>query len=322
MFFCPTFFMFKYVDNYFVCGNVCVVQGVFVVKKNLAGGSLSAVDLSLSCSLFTEGGIKKYYDYSQDIDGDMRYIIHEWNCVLIDLFRDSKYVKYLGPVGKKLVAHRGDNFVPKCCSSGHDVVVQSLHYTLRFQENVRYLKAKYADDYNIVFCDLGCGLSPLAVVFQTVYDLDEVYCIDIAPEIAELYVVASNRLLGKSPTFIDWAQAQKLARSGVLNTVSAVGCLPQMPISEQKKYMCSINENFRNFFIETKYKQSDRVPNPQNAFSLSDLMQFRMEVSNISDIEMAMIAYSLRYNNRFIREQPKRIEDFLRQRSRSLFLSR
>ena len=288
-------------------------------KKNL-----NNIDMALSCTLFLECALKKYKNYAVSVDADMMRIIHEWNRVLVSVLKEEPYNKLLGTVGRKLIIniHGYQDFVPRCVDGAFDVSVQSLHYALRFQENVQYLKEKYNSGSDIVFCDLGCGFSPLSVVLQNEYNLGNVYCIDIVPEVAEIYTTVANKMYGKNPDFVDWKSAQKMAADGDINTLNAVGCLPHMPLDVQKKYMMAANKKFPNFFLEIKYKKQEKVPNSKQAFSLLDLQKMKMDVKNVSDVETAMIGSSMRYMFRFVHSKPDRINDFLVERTRSLFLSR
>lgn len=285
---------------------------------------LNNIDMALSCSLFLEGALKKYKKYAVSVDADMMRVIREWNRVLLSVLKEKSYDKLLGTVGQKLIinVHKYQDFVLRCVDDAYDVAVQSLHYALRFQENVQYLKGKYNSGSDIVFCDLGCGFSPLSVAFQNEYDLSNVYCIDVVPEIADIYTIVANKMCNKAPEFIDWESAQKMAIDGDINTLNAVGCLPHMPLDMQKKYMLAVNKKFPNFFLEIKYKTQDMVPNSKQAFSLLDLQKIKIDVKNVSDVETAMIGSSIRYMFRFVHSKPDRINDFLVERTRSLFLSR
>ena len=176
----------------------------------------------------------------------------------------------------------------------------------------------------MIFCDLGCGLSPLGAVFQLKYNLPDVYCVDVAPEIADLYTEAAYKLGGKLPSFVGWDVAKRLAKKDTdvaLNTVVSVGCLPHMNLDTQKRYLHDINNKFENFFVEIKYKQQDGVRGEDNAFSLYDLQKLRLDVENVNNIETAVIRNAIKYLRRFIKLKDNR-KDFLEDNSRSLFLSR
>ena len=280
-----------------------------------------SIGMAFSCTLFLEAALRKYSRYASSIDKEKVSLIHEWNLVLVSLLKDPRYKTMLGDIGNKLVKYtnRHYDFSQKCVDDAPDVNVQSLHYALRFQENIRFIDKKYAADINIVPCDIGCGLSPLTIILQNQYDLKDVYCIDIVPEIADLYTNASYQLTGKIPTFIDWDSAKCM--SGKINTINSVGCFPHMSLDGQKEYIKAINKSFANFFIEIKYKKQDGIANSENAFSLQDLQKLRIDVDNVTDIETAMIRNSLTYLSRFVHARPER-KDFLINQSRSLFLSR
>ena len=280
-----------------------------------------SIGMAFSCTLFLEAALRKYSRYASSIDKEKVSLIHEWNLVLVSLLKDPRYKTMLGDIGNKLVKYtnRHYDFSQKCVDDAPDVNVQSLHYALRFQENIRFIDKKYAADINIVPCDIGCGLSPLTIILQNQYDLKDVYCIDIVPEIADLYTNASYQLTGKIPTFIDWDSAKCM--SGKINTINSVGCFPHMSLDGQKEYIKAINKSFANFFIEIKYKKHDGLHNSENAFGLSDLQKLRVDVENVTDIETAMIKNSLSYLAKFVHARPN-FKEFLVEQSRSLFLSR
>lgn len=292
-----------------------------MVENVKAKEDFGSIGMALSCTLFLEGALKQYKKYADLVDSNTISVITEWNKVLISLLQNYKYRFVLGDIGNSLIngSRRFRDYIQKCVECAPDVNVQSLHYILRFQENMRFLDAKYNIDKNLCLCDLGCGLSPLAVLMQTKYNLQNVYAIDIMPEICDLYTNAAYKFCGKMPTFIDWKTAQD--KSMGIDTITSIGCLPHMPIESQKEYMKIIDKNFPNFFLEIKYKKSYNLNNSENAFSLQDLQKLRVDVQNVTDIEMAIIRNSLRYLNKFVRAKPDR-KDFLVNQSRSLFLCR
>jgi len=281
------------------------------------------IGMALSCSFFLKGALEEYKDHIYHVDDDMVCFIYEWNKVLFDLARDSKYKHVVGEIGYNLLKFSSlrKNFAQQCIKDAPDIAVQSLHYALRFDESVRFLKTKYSCDKNLRFVDLGCGLSPLVAVFQMKYNSDDVYCIDIIPEISDLYTNVSYQLCGKIPSFIDWGLAQKMAAKGDLNAIVSVGCLPHMPIQAQKEYMKIINEKFDNFFVEIKYNHRDNIPDSANAFNVPELQSFVDDVKNISDIKTVAYRNSFKYISKFLHAKPNR-RDFLINQSRSLFLSR
>lgn len=281
------------------------------------------IGMALSCTLFLEAALKKYKKYAASVDEDSIKVINEWNRIIISLLNDSSYRPMLGRIGNKLIDHKQlcKNFAQKCVDDAPDVSAQSLHYALRFNENVRFLKNKYDVDSELKFVDLGCGLSPLSAVIQTKYNLENVYCIDTVPEIVDLCAKASCKLNGKEPQFITWDQAQKMSGKNGINTIVSVGVLPHMPLKMQKEYMEQINKKFDNFFLEIKYKKKNDIKNSDNAFSIQELQNLRIGVENVSDIETVAIRNCLNYISKFVHAKPNR-RDFLANQSRSLFLSR
>ena len=280
-----------------------------------------SIGMALSCTLFLEGALKKYKKYTVSVNEDTVLLIKEWNNVLISLLVDQRYKTMLGDIGNKLVKFKSrcQDYAARCVDDAPDVNVQSLHYALRFQENIKFLNRKIEENERLSFIDFGCGLSPLSVVVQNEYSLVNCYCIDIVPEIADLYTNASYQLIGKIPNFIKWDDAK--SENNEINTISSVGCLPHMPLDIQKEYLKIINKRFENFFLEIKYKKQDSVKNSEKAFSLQDLQKLRIDVDNVTDIETAMIKNSLSYLSKFVHAKPDRM-DFLINQSRSLFLSR
>ena len=287
-----------------------------VVKNNFG-----SIGMALSCTLFLEGALNKYKKYTISVNDDTVLLIKEWNNVLISLLIDPRYKTMLGNIGNKLIKFKSkcQDYAARCVDDAPDVNVQSLHYALRFQENIKFLNRKIKENERLSFVDFGCGLSPLSIVMQNEYSLVNTYCIDIVPEIADLYTNASYQLIGKIPEFIDWEYAK--SENNDINTIVSVGCLPHMPLNVQKEYLKTINKKFENFFLEIKYKKQDGIANSENAFSLMDLQKLRIDVDNVTDIETAMIKNSLIYLSKFVHAKPER-KDFLINQSRSLFLSR
>ena len=287
-----------------------------VVKNNFG-----SIGMALSCTLFLEGALNKYKKYTVSVNDDTVLLIKEWNNVLISLLIDPRYKTMLGNIGNKLIKFKSkcQDYAARCVDDAPDVNVQSLHYALRFQENIKFLNRKIKENERLSFVDFGCGLSPLSIVMQNEYSLVNTYCIDIVPEIADLYTNASYQLIGKIPEFIDWEYAK--SENNDINTIVSVGCLPHMPLNVQKEYLKTINKKFENFFLEIKYKKQDGIANSENAFSLMDLQKLRIDVDNVTDIETAMIKNSLIYLSKFVHAKPER-KDFLINQSRSLFLSR
>lgn len=281
------------------------------------------IGMALSCTLFLEGALMKYRTYAPSIDEDSLKIIREWNRVLVSLLQDNRYNPMLGSIGNKLLKYIANHqgFINCCVDKAHDVNIQSLHYVLRFQENVGFLDNKISNHDNINFVDFGCGFSPLIPVMQAKYGLKDTYCTDIVPEIADLYTNASYKLSGSIPSFIDWNQIQDKATKGELNTFVSVGCFPHIPKDQQAEYMKVISKKFQNFFLEIKYKSSENMPDSENAFSLADLQKLRMDVDDVKNIESAMLKNGLLYVRKFIRARADR-RDFLTNQSRSIFLSR
>lgn len=281
------------------------------------------IGIPLSCTLFLEGALKKYNRSTHSVDSDILNLVKDWNKILLSLLKDNIYKPALGILGNKLInrASSRKSFIPRCIEEAHDVSVQSLHYALRFSESVSFLKNKLQKDANLEFCDLGCGLSPLAAVFQAQYNLSNTYCIDTTPEIADLYTTAAYKLGGHIPKFIDWNTAKQMSSNNGLNTIVSLGCLPHMKLDTQKQYLRDINKVFTNFFIEIKYTNQSDTPGSNGIFTLKELQKMRLEVENIDNIETAAIRNSMRYMSAFVRLKSDRT-DFLGNSCRSLFLSR
>ncbi len=281
-----------------------------------------SIGVPLSCSIFLEWALNSYKPYIKSINEDTLKIVHEWNTVLTATLKNSKYKSNLGATGDKLLHYTTENinFGSKCIATAQDVNVQSLHYALRFDKSVGFLRDKYEQAPKLRFCDLGAGFSPLSVVFQTQYGIENVYCIDIVPEIADIYTQSAYKLYGNAPDFIDWKTLQTKPEKTNLNTIISVGCFPHMPIETQKEYMREINDKFDNFFLEIKYKKQNQTTNIDNAFSLSDLQELCLDFENIMDVETAVKRNAIDYLRKFMHAKPNRA-DFINN-CRSLFLSR
>lgn len=287
-------------------------------RKNIYYGS---IDIPLSCSVFLEPALKRYVRNISPLSHETKQFIHEWNLVLMDVLKSSRYSAYIGDIGRKILSGtmKSSQFPTKCVETARSVPLHSLHYAIRFSESVEFLANKIEQNANIKFVDFGCGFSPLAPVVQSEYDIADTYCIDNKPEILEVYSMVSEKVSGRSPICISWDKAKDMATSKQLNTVVAMGVLPYISLDEQVADLKFINANFPNFLVEIKYNNNqDNVG--ENVFDLKRLQKLRMSVEHTKTIETTMIQNSLRYLHRFMCAMPGK--KYFLENDRSLFLSR
>ncbi len=281
------------------------------------------MDIPLSCSVFLEPALNKYVRTIAPLSRDTKKFIHEWNRALIDILKTSLYSAHLGDVGHKIISRtlNSDEFPTRCVESARSVPLHSLHYCIRFSESMNFLVNKLKSNPDIKFVDFGCGFSPLAPVMMAEYNLnvDNVYCIDNKPEIIDVYSRVSEKLSGRAPHSISWADAKSMATSGNLNTIVAMGVLPYIALDEQVSDLKFINAHFPNFLVEIKYNNNSDTAG-ENVFNLTRLQKLRLSVENTQTLETTMIQNSLRYLHKFMCAMPDK--RYFLENDRSLFLSR
>ena len=279
------------------------------------------MDIPLSCSVFLEPALNKYIRSIEPVSRETKKFVHEWNLALVDILKTSQYSAHLGDMGRKILSRtlQSDMFPAKCVESAKNVPLHSLHYAIRFSESMRFLASKIASNPNIKFVDFGCGFSPLAPVVQSEYNIDNAYCIDDKPEIIEVYCRASEKVSGRAPRSISWAEAKSMATSKNLDTIVAMGVLPYIALDDQVSRLKFINNNFPNFMIEIKYNNNAETAG-ENVFDLTRLQKLRLSVENTQTLETTMIQNSLRYLHKFMCAMPGK--RYFLANDRSLFLSR
>ncbi len=280
---------------------------------------LGLFDIPLSCSLFMEQAYYRWRSYVAPLSTDMQEYIREWNLALVDVMRMACMRPYLGGIGQQLIngTVRSDKYLESCLEYAANVPMHSLHYALRFTEGVKFLSDKIESQPKLSFVDLGAGLSPMAAVVQTEYNMGNAYIIDV-PEIMDAYLRTAELVGGRVPHAITWDEAKALAVSHRMDAIVAMGVFHYMDIDEQVRRLQFINANIPNFLLEVKYNNSKTAG--QNTFDLQRLQSLRMLVSNTQTLETTMIKNSLRYLTGFIRAMPDR--KYFLQNDRSLFFSR
>lgn len=283
--------------------------------------NFGTIDVPLSCSMFLEPALKKYVHNIAPLSRETKKYVHEWNCALVDILKSSQYSAHLGQMGRKILNNTlaSDTFPAKCVESARNVPLHSLHYAIRFSESINFLTNKIANNQDIKFVDLGCGLSPLVPIIQAQYNVTDAYCIDDKPEIIDVYSIASERVFGRAPHSISWDAAKNMAADGELNTIVAMGILPYIKLDDQVSRLKYINNNFQNFLVEIKYNNNAETAG-ENVFDLARLQKLRLMVENAQTLETSMIQNSLRYLHKFMCAMPGR--RYFLANDRSLFLSR
>ena len=139
------------------------------------------------------------------------------------------------------------------------------------------------------------------------------------PEIIDVYTQVSERVCGRAPRSISWADACAMASSKKLDTIVAMGVLPYIDLNEQITRLKFINTNFRNFLVEIKYNNNAATAG-ENVFNLDQLQRLRMSAENAQTLETTLIRNSLRYAHKFMCAMPGK--RYFLANDRSLFLSR
>lgn len=279
------------------------------------------IDIPLSCSFFLEPALDRFAPWVSDMDAQTLDFIHQWNAALMAVMVEPKNRNLLGHLGQRIV--RGmdlaPNFGNRCVESGGDMTSWSLLYAIRFTESLNFLAKKQAASHDIKFVDLGCGLSPMALIAKNEHHISDAYCIDTEPIISDLYTQAADKMGVCAPNFIDWTGVNDMAPMGKINTLVGMGVFPYMPIEEQIARFNFIYEHISNFLIEIKYN-----PNPKrsikNSFTLKTLQDIELNIENVDSLETTMLRNSLRYLHRFRRLLPDARKFVAAERS--LFLSR
>ena len=282
----------------------------------------SPVDIPLSCSLFLEPALGHFKPFVAKTSQKTKDFVHQWNCALVDVIKNKHDI--LGDTGQRIV--RGmetwPGFLNKCVSAplSCDMPSWSLHYAIRFTESLRFLKQKQQNaNNNIMFADYGCGLSPVSIIAKNEYDISNAFCIELSPQIIDVYGAAADKMGVKAPQFIEWKNVVNLTQNNQLNTIIGMGVFPYMSVEEQLKQFRTIYKHIPNFLIEVKYN-----PNPtekvKNSFTLDNLRTIRLTIENVDSLETTVMRNSVRYLSVFRKTLPN--ERKFIENSRSLFLSR
>lgn len=275
-------------------------------------------DRPVLCSVFMPAAFEYYAGYLAPVDVEIKDYYKQWNKALMDVLKQDclkehcgEYIELLLRTGNKL-----EHFLNNCVKAPSDIGVQSLYNAIRNTETLNYLSNKQKEQNNLKFVDLGCGFSPIAAAFQTKYNIKNAYIIDKEP-IADAYIQTAELVGGSVPEFKTWDQIKNMALKNDVNTITAMGVLPYMPIDEQVNRLGFINKHFSNFFLEMMYTiHPDKAE--RFAFTSDGLARLRMEIDHSKDIETTLIHNSLRYYKRMCDLNKKH---FLIN-ERSLFVSR
>lgn len=281
----------------------------------------SPIDIPLSCSLLLEPALGHFKPFVAKTSKETKDFVHQWNCALLDVIKKDSFV--LGHTGQRIVngMNRHPNFLKRCVSAPIycDMPSWSLHYAIRFTESLRFLRQKQQKNSEIMFADYGCGLSPVAIIAKNEYDIQNAFCIELSPQIIDLYGSAADKMGVKAPEFIEWKDTVNLTKNNKLNTVIGMGVFPYMPIEEQLKQFRTIYKNIPNFLIEVKYN-SNPSEEVKNSFTLENLRKIRLTIENVDSLETTVLRNSVRYLSVFRKTLPN--ERRFIENCRSLFLSR
>jgi hypothetical protein len=290
------------------------------MKKNTVD---SPVDIPLSCSLFLETALDFFEPFAVKTSKETKDFIAQWNRALLDTVKNNKTCDTLGNFGQNIVygIQRSDDFLQKLICSPFKCGIHSwaLHYAIRFTESLRFLNQKQKPLYNLQFVDFGCGLSPLAAIAKNQKNIDETYCVELVPQIIDIYMNTSDKMGLKSPSFVTWDTIKDLSAKKRLNTFVGMGVFPYMSPAEQLNHFQIVYDNIPNFLIEVKYNLNPQE-NVPNSWTPQDLQNIRTNIKNADVLTQNMRSISRRYLSTFrsiLPEERYRVEN-----CRSLFLSR
>lgn len=279
------------------------------------------IDIPLSCSSFLESALNSFNYFSTKTPNETKDFVHDWNMALVDTINHNQSV--LGEFGQHIMnvanvyPHIWQTYINSCLvkSYGGDMHCWALLYAIRFTGSIEFLKQKLKNSNNIKFVDYGCGLSPVAVLARNKMGIQDTYCVEIYPQIIDIYIKTAARMGVKEPDFITWEDMITLSGQAKLNTVVSTGVFPYITKSKQTEYFSFINQNIANFFIEIKYYPKS-VECLCDGFNLSDLRQIYGSVKNSDHL----LKNHIKFLNIFRRVLPNE-RNFI-ENSRSLFLTR
>ena len=293
------------------------------MSNNMSKG---LIDIPLSCSSFLEPALNCYQPFAKDTPQETKDFIHQWNYTLADTVKDIKNNKIMGEFGQYVFfvtlyypwlwqTYINASSITDSAMAGGDMPSWSLLYAIRFKISMDLLKQKQSTEQNIKLLDFGCGLSPTAVIAKNQMDIQDTYCIELYPEICDIYQQTADKMGIKSPTFIKW----KDVLSNKINTVISMGVFPYMTKSDQLKHFETIYKNIPNFAIEIKYNANTNTPDI-NGFSNPELQKIAADMAIQPDLHKNTYKNATKYLNLFCRNLP--VERSFIQNHRSLFLSR
>lgn len=288
--------------------------------------SKGLIDIPLSCSSFLEPALNCYHPFATETSKETKDFIHQWNCTLSNIVKDIKNQRIVGEFGQYVFfvtlyypwlwrTYINASSMTDSALAGGDMPSWSLLYAIRFKISMDFLKQKQSTSQNIKFLDFGCGLAPTAAIAKNQMDIQDTYCIELHPEIADIYQQTADKMGIKSPTFIKWTDVL----SNKINTVISMGVFPYMTKSDQLNHFENIYKNIPNFAIEIKYNAPTNAPDI-NGFSKLDLQKISAGMKTQPDLTKNASKNTTKYLNLFCRNLP--VERSFIQNQRSLFLSR
>ncbi|MCL2629315.1 MAG: hypothetical protein FWD33_01315 [Alphaproteobacteria bacterium] len=208
---------------------------------------MSALDITLGCSLGLEGGIMKYRDILKPMPQGSMYMLKDWNRALIEVARKPQFKKRFGALGKFMLAVQS----PAAIAAIIDKIVpyRSFYYAKRFTEAYHSVKALP----NVV--DFGRGFSPL------VHFLDEyksffinTFSIEKDDTTNEIFQQTSQKLgINKNHKIVVWDKIDSIAKTS--NFIS-LGTFVYIPKDEQFQKLRYVAKKFSGFYIELEPDQN------------------------------------------------------------------
>ena len=288
--------------------------------------SRGLIDIPLSCSSFLEPALHCYKPFATETSKEIKDFIYRWNYTLSDTVKDIKNKKILGHFGRYVFftnlyypwlwqTYINASSITDSAMAGGDMPSWALLYAIRFKISMDFLNQKQASTKNIKFLDFGCGLAPTAAIAKNQMNIQDTYCIELYPEICDVYQQTADKMGIKSPTFIKWDDVL----SNKINTIISMGVFPYMTKSDQRTHFETIYKNIPNFVIEIKYNATTKK-HELNGFSKPELQKIATDIKTQPDLTENTTKNTIKYLNLFCRNLP--VERTFIQNHRCLFLSR
>ncbi len=194
-----------------------------------------SMDIMLTCALGLEGGLQKYWQLMPNMPMYTIDFVHEWNGALMSLFQMPCYKRYLGRVGRALLALKNPKFTAWVVDK-IAVPYRSFYYAHRFASAYNNMANGVADNSLIV--DFGNGFSPLLPMMTLNYNVDG--CGMDAPLTQEMVDKICSIMQIKQPKLLSddsFLNIHKYFPDHCEHGFVSLGTFAYMPVSQQYRIM-------------------------------------------------------------------------------------